>query len=66
MDAVEVGNMITVLSNLGVMNIGAEKMVESTAANTVTIIRGFLHRRTKRSRLDESKSSPCSLSVFIR
>ena len=57
-EAVDVGNMITVLSNFGVMNIGAEKMADNVAAASVKIVSGFFQRKMKRRRLDESKSSP--------
>jgi hypothetical protein len=63
-EAVDVGNMMTVLSNLGVTNIGPENMAERMAAATDSMMSGFFHLITNKRRFDESKFSPLFTSIF--
>jgi len=66
MDADEVGNMMTVLSNFGGINMGEEKIIDATAVTADIIASGFFHRTTKSNRLDELKSRPLLASSVIR
>jgi hypothetical protein len=64
-DAEEVGNIITVLSNFGGIKIGDEKIMEATAAPIVMMVNGFFHRTMKSRRLEELKSKPLLASSVI-
>jgi len=65
MEAVEVGNMMTVLSNFGGMKMDEENIMDATAVPIVMMASGFFQRSMKSKRLDELKSRPFLASSVI-